>query len=64
MNCTRTNDDFLRLQTISYLYRGYSRTDIGEMTKIGASTLRRWIAAFNIAVCKSRERYYSFCKPL
>ena len=37
----------MRLQAISFLYRGYSRATICEMMKIGVSTMRRWILAFN-----------------
>lgn len=47
MKCTRTNEDFIRLQTIWYLYRGYSRMSVCELTKLGVSTLRKWINAFN-----------------
>ena len=37
----------MRLQAMSFLYRGYSRSMICEMMKIGVSTMRRWISAFN-----------------
>ncbi len=47
MGCTRTNEDFRRLQFISLLYRGYERDVVTEMMKVAESTVRKWIAAFN-----------------
>lgn len=47
MNCSRTQDDFRRLQIIWFLHRGYSSANVKELIKIAASTVRKLIALFN-----------------
>ena len=47
MKCTRTHQDSVRLLAISLLYRGYERKTVCEMMKLGESTIRKWISAFN-----------------
>jgi transposase len=47
MNCARTQEDYKRLVVIEYLYRGYSRSLVEELTKFAPSTVRKLISLFN-----------------
>jgi len=47
MRCSRIPEDSLRLKTISLLYRGYAKKLVCEMMNVPASTMRRWISAYN-----------------
>ena len=47
MKCSRTLEDFKRLQTVWYLHRGYSRDSVQELCKLADSTMRKIISQFN-----------------
>lgn len=47
MGCARTQEDYKRLVVIEYLYRGYDRGLVEELTKFATSTVRKLIALFN-----------------
>jgi transposase len=45
--CARTQEDFIRLDTIELLLRGYSRREVEKIKNMSARTLRDWVAKFN-----------------
>lgn len=47
MNCARSQEDYKRLVVIEYLYRGYARSLVEELTKFAPSTVRKLVALFN-----------------
>lgn len=47
MKSTGTQEGFLRLQAISYLYRGYDRKEFSKQLKRSDKTLTNWIKRFN-----------------
>jgi len=48
MNCARTQEDYKRLVVIEYLYRGYARSLVEELTRFAPSTVRKLVALFNL----------------
>jgi transposase len=47
MDCARTQEDYKRLVVIDYLYRGYARPVVEDLTRFAPSTVRKLIALFN-----------------
>jgi transposase len=47
MDCARTQEDYKRLVVINYLYRGYARPVVEDLTRFAPSTVRKLIALFN-----------------
>lgn len=47
MNCAPTQEDYKRLVVIDYLYRGYARVLVKDLTRFAPSTVRKMIALFN-----------------
>ncbi len=48
MDCARTQEDYKRLVVIDYLYRGYARPVVEDLTRFAPSTVRKLIALFNL----------------
>ena len=47
MNCTPRKEGFLRLHAITFLLRGYSRSEVEELLLIPSRTLRDWVKKYN-----------------
>jgi transposase len=45
--CARTQEDFIRLDTIELLLRGYSRREVENIKNMSSRTLRDWVGKFN-----------------
>lgn len=47
MHCTPTQEGFVRLQGIKFLYKGYSKEQVADLLDVGVRAVQRWIKAFN-----------------
>jgi transposase len=47
MRCTPTQEGFVRLLGISFLYKGCSKEEVGRLMNLSLRTLQRWIKDFN-----------------
>lgn len=47
LSCTRSQEDYRRLEAVWFLYRGYERKEIQVLLKLPGRTLRRWVNQFN-----------------
>ena len=58
MKCTPTPEGGIRLQGISFLYKGYSRLDVSNLLNVTPATVGRWVSQFNKLGISAGKKVY------